>query len=59
MIYEPKQRRDRKTEEKCDHSWEFVDKSVDGGGHQLWEFYCRNCLKIITVSDDGRQEVVE
>ena len=48
-----------KTKEKCDHIWEFIEKRIDDTSHQLWEFYCRKCLRIIMVSDDGRHEVVE
>jgi len=47
-----------RTKEKCDHLWDFIEKRIDDNGHQLWEFYCKHCTRIITVSDDGRKEMI-
>ena len=43
---------------KCDHIWEFIEKWIDNEGHQIREFYCKNCTAIVMVSDDGREDII-
>jgi len=45
-------------EKKCNHIWEFIEKRLGDRGNQVYEFYCRHCLEIVTISDDGKWEVL-